>query len=130
MMDEADGLGADGLRVGDVKPGAPRQERKPVEIQERSPRHRRRHHDKDEAKDHFEALAKEAEVAHEVLVREGSRYRFCVHREGERVLIDVVLIDDTGAVSSLVQKDITHDDFLKWLQHIAQEEGLVFDSLF
>ena len=128
MMEEADGL-ADRLRVGEVKPGAPRQEKKPAEIQERSPRQRRRPHEKDEAKDHFEALAKEAELAHEVLVREGSRYRFCVHRERGRVFIDVVVIDEAGGTSSLVEKDITHEDFVKWLQHIEHEEGLIFDSL-
>jgi len=84
--------------------------------------------ERDEAKDHFEQLANTAELANKALLQEQSRYRFCIYRKGEDVYIDVVILDENGEVASIVQKEITHEDFARWLAHIEEEEGLVLDK--
>jgi len=43
-------------------------------------------------------------------------------------MLDVVVLNDDGSVAEIKQKDITHEDFMQWLQHIEANEGIVFDN--
>lgn len=91
-------------------------------------RKRRQHKEpEDEAKDHFEELAEAAEEAHKLLIRNRSPYRFCVYRKGEEVLIDVIVLDESGKTRAVMAKEISHDQFTKWLGAIESGEGLFFD---
>ncbi len=85
------------------------------------------HKHRDEAGDHFQQLSKAAELAHDVLVRNHSPYRFCVYQEGEEVFIDIVIVDDDGKIKETKKKNITHDEFTTWLNHIEQGNGFFFD---
>ena len=98
-------------------------------VRERAPQPRRRpqRRRRAEAQDRFDKLARAAERAHEQLNRENSRYRFCVYREGDQVRIDVVRLDDGGAIIETVQKDITHEEFQQYLAHIETRQGLFLD---
>jgi hypothetical protein len=83
---------------------------------------------KDEAKDHFGQLARDAETANKVLVRKKSPYRFFVYREKDEVFIDVVVLDRNGRAQYVRKKNITHEEFQKMLQDIEDKEGLVIDE--
>ncbi len=85
------------------------------------------HKHRDEAGDHFQQLSKAAELAHEVLVRNHSPYRFRVYQEGEEIFIDIVIVDDDGKIKETKKKNITHDEFTTWLNHIEQGNGFFFD---
>ena len=85
------------------------------------------HKHRDEAGSHFQQLSKAAELAHDTLERNHSPYRFCVYQEGEEVFIDIVIIDDDGEIKETKKKNITHDEFSTWLNHIEQGNGLFFD---
>lgn len=91
-------------------------------------RRRQQKEPEDEAKDHFEELAEAAEEAHKLLVRNRSPYRFCVYRRGDEVLIDVLVLDENGQTKAVMAKEISHDQFSKWLGAIESGEGLFFDA--
>lgn len=115
------------LRIPEVEPTFPSRNDEVLETRPEMGRNRRRRRPREENKDHFEELANEAELANEMLIREDAPYRFCIHRDGDQILIDIVTLDEEGNIATLVQKDITHQDFRLWAQHIGDEEGLVFD---
>ncbi len=81
-----------------------------------------------QAKYHFEVLAKAAEESHVILLKEKSPYRFCVYQEGEDVFIDVVILDKEGEIKDIKKKKITHDEFTTWLTHIHDGRGLLVDE--
>ena len=81
-----------------------------------------------QAKYHFEQLAKAAEESHTILLKEKSPYRFCVYREGEDVFIDVVIVDKEGKIRDIKKKKITYDEFTTWLTHIHGGQGLLVDE--
>jgi len=86
------------------------------------------HKQRDEAGNHFQQLSKAADLAHDVLVKSNSPYRFCVYQEGEEVFIDIVIVDDNGKIKETKKKNITHEEFSTWLNHIEQGNGLFFDT--
>jgi hypothetical protein len=108
----------------------------PVEVPDRRVRdeperkdRRRNREQRQKAKDCFKNLAHAAERAHVVLSKGGSPYRFCVYRDGEEIFIDIVILDENGEAQSLVQKNITHDEFLTWIRHIEEGRGLLLDAV-
>ncbi|MCF8069898.1 MAG: hypothetical protein K9L30_15055 [Desulfobacterales bacterium] len=78
---------------------------------------------------HFKRLAKAAEEAHAVLVREKAPYRFCVYEEDGEVFIDLLLLDEHGKTREVKKKNITHEEFLEWIGHIERGGGLILDSI-
>lgn len=82
---------------------------------------------RNEAGDHFEQLSNAVELAHETLKKDKSPYRFCVYQEGGEVFIDIVIIDDDGNIQETKKRNITHEEFTTWLNHIEQGNGLFFD---
>ncbi|NIA15357.1 MAG: hypothetical protein GWP08_14905 [Nitrospiraceae bacterium] len=119
----------DSIRVHAVEASIPMRSERPAAVGGRNRRQRRQRRDSDEAKDHFNELAKEAEVVHRILHAQDSPYRLCVYRKGERVFIDVVLLNDKGAIVSITTREITHQPVCKWLQNMDSEEGLLLDRL-
>lgn len=93
---------------------------------------RKRNRDKkqrDEAGNHFPYLAEAAEIAHTVLEKNGSPYRFCVYQKNQDVFIDIVIVDDGGEIKEIRKKNITHDEFSLWLNHIEQGDGFFLDLM-
>jgi len=117
----------DSPRIREITSSLPLRSEKAVMPQGRRRRQQRRDEDVEEVVDHFEELAGEAEALHYDLVREGSHYRYCIYRKGDRVFIDTVLLDDEGQVASVTTQDITHQPFCKWAQNMGGEEGLLLD---
>ncbi len=85
------------------------------------------HKHKDEAGGHFQQLSNAAKLANDTLERDKSPYRFRVYQDGEEVFIDIVIVDDDGKIKETKKKNITHDEFTTWLNHIEQGNGFFFD---
>ena len=96
------------------------------ERKKRSPEHKKIKH-KEEAKDHFKELTYAVEQIHKILLKTKSPFRFCVYREDEDIMIDIVRLNDKGEVERTEKKDITHENFITLVRSIESGEGLLFD---
>ena len=79
-------------------------------------------------KDYFTTLAKRAGVTNQELAKKKLPYRFCVYEQGGEVFIDVVTLDAAGKVSTTVRRNITDEDFDRWIDDISILEGLFLDT--
>jgi len=82
----------------------------------------------DEAGDRFEELIKATEIAHQKLVERDSPYRFCIYKENGEIMIDIVLLDANGTIKKIMKKNLTHENFSKWMRHIDESEGIFIDD--
>ena len=80
------------------------------------------------SKDRFKELTDAVEKAHHQLVKEKSPYRFCVYEEEGEVFIDLVLLNEKGKIGTIKKKNITNEEFSKWMEIIERGEGLFFDE--
>ena len=120
-----DGGMDDKIRIKDVSPISP----ETVRVDPDSKREKRRRRKRDEVKKHFKELADAAERLHDILVEHDSPYRFCVYQDKEEVLIDIVVLDeDRNEIQEVKQKNITHEEFITWADHIEKGGGLLIDS--
>lgn len=113
----------DELRVNKISHINPRK----TPLNSKRKKGKREHKHKDEAGNHFQKLANAAEQAHDVLVKNKSPYRFCVYQKEGEVFIDIVIVDENGKIKEIKKKNITHDEFSTWLNHIEQGGGFFFD---
>jgi uncharacterized FlaG/YvyC family protein len=82
----------------------------------------------EEAVDHFDELTRAAERAHKILELSNSPYRFCIYKENDEIFIDIVIKNSEGGATLVKKKNITHEEFLKLLKHVAEREGLFLDE--
>lgn len=115
----------DELRINKINPLD--QQKSPPDSKRR--KEEREHKPKDEAGRHFQSLADAAELAHDTLEKNNSPYRFYVYQEEGEVFIDIVIIGEDGKIKETKKKNITHEEFSTWLNHIEQGEGLFFDTI-
>ncbi|MDR4505533.1 MAG: hypothetical protein MRK01_12205 [Candidatus Scalindua sp.] len=113
----------DELSVDNIYRVAPR--KKPLRSRRRKSNRDRKQ--RDEAGNHFQYLAEAAEIAHAVLEKNNSPYRFCIYQKDQEVFIDIVIVDEVGEIREVRKKNITHDEFSTWLNHIEQGEGFFLD---
>ncbi len=80
-------------------------------------------------KDYLKTLAKATETSNEKLEQKGMPFRFYVYQKDERVFIDFIQLDRQGKAKTTSTKDITNGDFNRWIEDIANIEGLVIDTI-
>ncbi len=114
----------DELRLNRIVPP----KRRETPLNQKRKKDKQEHKHKEEAGDHFQDLAKAAELAHDTLEKNNSPYRFIVYQKEGEVFIDIVIIDEDGKIKETKKKNITHEDFSTWINHIEQGEGLFFDT--
>ena len=78
-------------------------------------------------KDYFKTLLKATETSNEHLEQKGIPFRFYVYEKDDKIYIDFVQLDRQGKVKAVDTKDITNEDFNRWIDDIANIEGLVID---
>lgn len=88
---------------------------------------RREHEHREEVGSHYQDLVKAAEDAHTVLAEKNSPYRFYIYKLGEEVFIDVVIVGDDGEIKETKKRNITHNEFMTWLNRIEEGDGLFCD---
>ncbi len=111
-----------------VKPAAPANPYAGLTLPEARRKKKPPRRTRDEVKKHFSELAEAAEKLHEILVEKRSPYRFCVYMEGDEVLIDMVVLGEDGKIKDLQKKNITHAEFMTWMEHVEKAEGLLIDN--
>ena len=92
-------------------------------------REERKHEHRDKAGDHFEELSRIANLANIDLQKGGSPFRFNVYRDGEEVFVDLVVLDQDGAIKEIKEKNITHQEFSDWINRIGEGEGFLIDRM-
>ena len=85
------------------------------------------HHEKRHPKEYLNAITKAAEASNDRLAKKGAPYRFRVYDEEGKVMIDLVMLDDTGKIVKEVKRNITDDDFDRLIENISAIEGLFID---
>jgi hypothetical protein len=85
-------------------------------------------HQKRETQDFFSTMEKAAKKSNEVLMQRGAPLRFTVYRKGGDVYIDLVRLDEHGQPTQTTTRKITHQDFDRWIEDVAQVEGLFLDT--
>lgn len=115
------------MRVSRVSGTPPVHSREEHDSRRRNRENKREPRNREEVKDHFEALSRACERAHRKLVEKKIPYRFCVTREKDEIFIDLLLLDARGDVQYAVKKNITHEDFELMLDEIERGEGLLWD---
>jgi hypothetical protein len=90
--------------------------------QRRNPRRRRT------PREYFKTLKKASDASNDILREHNSPYYFEVLRRGKSVFIVVWKKDRAGAPRNVYEKDITDDDFNRWIEDVATLEGLIIDT--
>ncbi len=94
---------------------------------EKKQEHHNHESKENEVAKHYEQMEKSVHKANDKLAKNKSPYRFSVYREGGEIYIDFAILDDNGNLKETINKRITHNDFLLWLEHIENGEGLFSD---
>ncbi len=89
----------------------------------------REHKDPKKVKDYFRPLAEATEEANRRLKTKNLPYRFCIYRVNYAVMINFLTLDSDGKIISSVTREITNDDFNKWVHDVADIEGLLIDTV-
>lgn len=125
MADELGPQGIHGLfesprpKPGDRVPGRERREGR------REQEHNRRRR---EPKDYVRTMTKATERSNEVLEKKKLPFRFCIYEQDGDVYIDLVRLSPDGKVVETTRKNITHQDFDRWIQDVSDIEGLFIDT--
>ncbi|MDD5672917.1 MAG: hypothetical protein PHC61_02030 [Chitinivibrionales bacterium] len=120
------------LRVKSIFDGAALRGRDlvaPVKRAVEGPDRRRHREGKREVAAYFRTVEKAAAALNELLTKKNTLYRFRVYWEGDQILIDLIVLDKTGAVAEKRKKNITHEDFARLIEDLGRGEGLMIDSL-
>ena len=104
-------------RVGGANPDGSRHRRHDTKEQP-SPR---------STKQFLHTISKAVERSIQVLKERGLAFRFAVYQEGEEVFIDLLRLDRNGAVAETIRKNITYEDFSRWIEDVSQIEGVFID---
>ncbi|MFW5775483.1 MAG: hypothetical protein ACOCW2_04255 [Chitinivibrionales bacterium] len=78
---------------------------------------------------YFETLSKAAHYSNKRLARLNRPFRLTVSQHQGRVMLDVEQVDARGAVSKRIRRDITHDEFVRWIDDVAHIQGIMVDEL-
>lgn len=82
----------------------------------------------DDLDGHFATLTNAAEIAHQQLKTQDAPYRFCVYRQADQILIDIVMLDEKGVIEQTLRRNITHSTFDRMLRQITEGRGLIFNG--
>ena len=78
-------------------------------------------------KDYFKTLSKATEKSNDDLLKQSIPFRFCVYQKQDLVFMDIAKLNKKGEVAEINTRDITNEDFNRWIDDIANIEGLVID---
>ena len=97
-------------------------------LKEETRKKREKREPPDSAGAHIRELTKAAEKAHEYFSAHHIPYRFCIYEEGKDVFIDIVRLDAGGKPEKTVKKNITREDFWKWMDILENHDGMILDE--
>ncbi len=83
----------------------------------------------EEAIDHYESLKEAVNAVNDELSQKDSKYKFSIYMESGEVYISLLQLDDSGHITRMQKKNITHQEFHDWIRHIEKGEGFFLDTL-
>jgi hypothetical protein len=78
--------------------------------------------------EYFRPLEKAATVTNQNLENDDRPLRVSVYRKGASVMMEVIVSQPDGASTESIQRDITDDDFSKWIHDVADVKGFIIDE--
>lgn len=81
----------------------------------------------DTVKDHLDELDSTIRVINDFLTKRGSPYRFGMAFDENDICISVIFADRNGEFREMKRKNITHEEFLPFIKHILEGEGVILD---
>ncbi len=108
----------------------PRNEFRDYSLPETNPdsHHRRRHSRRQRTpRGYFKTLKKASDASNDMLRDRKSPYRFDVVRRGGEVFIEVLKLDEDENRALVYRKNISDDDFNRWIEDVGAIEGLIID---
>jgi hypothetical protein len=79
--------------------------------------------------EYFRPLEKAATITNQTLENDDSPLRVSVYRKGGGVMMEVVVSQPDSSSSETIQRDISEDDFSKWIHDVTDAKGLLFDEI-
>ncbi len=86
-----------------------------------------RHRGRDSSRRHAHTLRKAAEYTNRELERTNAPGRFRVYERDGDVFVDIVVLDDKGEVTKETVKNISAEDFQRWIESARFGKGLFVD---
>ncbi len=83
----------------------------------------------EEAIDHYESLKDAVTAVNDELSQYNSKYKFSIYMESGEVYISLLQLNDSGHITKMQKKNITHQEFNDWIRHIEKGEGFFLDTL-
>ena len=77
---------------------------------------------------YFRPLERAATATNQNLENEERPLRVSVYRKGAGVMMEVVVYQPETASSESIKRDITDDDFSKWIHDVTDAKGLIIDE--
>ena len=77
---------------------------------------------------YFRPLEKAADATNQNLENADSPLRVSVYRKGAGVMMEVIVSQPDGTTPESIKKDITEDDFSKWIHDVVDVKGLIIDE--
>jgi Cu2+-containing amine oxidase len=77
---------------------------------------------------YFRPLEKAVEITNQNLENDNKPLHVSVYRKGVGVMLEVIVSQPDGSASESVQRDITEDDFSKWVHDVTDAKGLIIDE--
>ena len=73
-------------------------------------------------------LEKAVEITNQNLENDDKPLHVSVYRKGAGVMLEVIVSQPDGNASESIQRDITEDDFSKWIHDVTDAKGLIIDE--
>jgi|GEM_PF-3414979 hypothetical protein len=78
--------------------------------------------------EYFRPLEKAASATNQNLENTDTPLRVSVYRKGAGVMMEVIVSQSDGTSSESIKRDITEDDFSKWIHDVSDAKGLIIDE--
>ena len=85
-------------------------------------------HEPEEVKDNIDDLSAAITLANDFLRERNSPYSLGITLDGNDILLEISFTGHDGMEHSIVKKDITHEDFIRFVSHVTGGEGLFYDN--
>ncbi|MCX8042564.1 MAG: flagellar protein FlaG [Desulfobacterota bacterium] len=79
------------------------------------------------AEGYVQEILTSIERAHALLAEKKSPFRFNVRREQEKVIIDIIMIDQGGGTATIIRKNITQQEFTDIIKNLETLDGMIID---
>jgi len=81
-----------------------------------------------EVVDNFEEFLNAVEEINSELTENGSAFRISASNLDGEIFFSILKIKNTGEITEINKRNITHDNYFEWIKHIEKGEGFFIDE--